>query len=170
MQAIDTWKIDTHTLWIFQGLASGPHLCWHCTSGDKKGERGRERREWKLGGTMLWAIVLRCNLKAHKLDGVLVTYWIQLHLKFLFHLSFLSQQAWDGTCIHLHVYTLSVQRIVSKHRTLGCICLPVYQSANIKITQTVNIHMVHYDNINHCILKIKLWLKVHHFVHKWIWM
>ena len=42
---------------------------------------------------------------------------------------------------------------------------PVYQSANIKITQTVNIHMVHYDNINHCILRIKIWLKLHHFVH-----
>ena len=65
-------------------------------------------------------------------DEVLVTYFL---LKFLLHLSFLSQQACDGTCIHLHVYRELYPSMA--HTRLGCICLLVTLSVNIKITQAV---------------------------------
>lgn len=50
---------------------------------------------------------------------------------------------------------------------VASVCQSVYQSANIKITPTGNlhwfIHVIHYDT-NHCILVVT-WLKLHYFVH-----
>ena len=111
-----------HQVHVYIGTA---HLEIERRKEEGKGKKGVKKGRSNVMATMPKGYSTQRFINS---DEVLVTYWIQLLLKLLLHLSFLSQQACDGTCIHLHVYRELYPSMA--HMRFDCICLLVSLSVS----------------------------------------